>query len=71
MSLKRSARPDTKILESLCELEQVFFEAFAFFTCLMGDFDFLACGLQVLCVLIEISDLLHDNFCMLDDGTES
>ena len=71
MRLKRSAHPDTEALKSLCVREHAFLEAFASFTCLMGDFDFLACVLQAFCLLIEISDLPHDNFCLRDDGTES
>ena len=67
--LQRSAHPDTEPLKTLCVHDHVFLEAYAFFTCLMGDFDFLACVHQAFYVLIEISDLLHDIFCLLDDGT--
>ena len=71
IQLKRSACLDTKPLKTLCVREHVFLEAFASCTCLIGDFDFLACVLKAFYKLIEISDLLLDNFCLLDDGTES
>ena len=71
IQLKRSACPDTKPLKTLCVREHVFLEAFASCTCLIGDFDFLACFLQALCVLVKLFYLPHGDFCLRDDVMQS